>query len=300
MVKFRVRTLMQLSIVCVLALLLSATSIATTGSSSPAPEKMTPEEVISKHLESIGTAEARAKIKSHVILGTATATFRLGGTGTSSGGSVMASQGGKSLIAIIYGNKEYPYEKVGFDGDTLTVGDIRPGVRSSLAKFFMEHEMPFKEGLIGGTLSAAWPLLNSSSRTAKLKYSGTKKAGDVKAHVLEYQPRNSSGLKTTLFFDEQTFRHVRTEYEKRQTQQMPTAPGITQEQNEAITKMVEEFSDFKTEGGLTLPHKYKLQLSIESLNRRVLQDWVFTLTTFTFNREIDSKEFDVRGTSGKS
>ena len=299
MLKYRVRTLRRLSIACILTVILSATSsIATMG--TPAPQKMTAEEVVAKHLESIGTAEARAAIKSRLILGTGVGTFRLSGAGTSQGGSVMASQGSKSLIAVIYGNVEYPFEKMGFDGSTLTVGELKPGVRSTLAKFFMAHEMPFREGLMGGSLSAAWPFLNTTSMTAKLKYAGTKKINGQKTHVLEYQAKNNAGLKTMLYFDEETFRHVRTEYEKRLTQQMPSQPGVTQAQNESITKFIEEFSDFKPEKGLMLPHTYKFQLSIESLNLRVLQDWVLTLGTFSFNREIDNSEFDVRSSGKKS
>jgi len=81
---------------------------------------------------------------------------------------------------------------------------------------------------------------------------------------------------------------------------MPSGPGVTQQQGDAITKLVEEFSDFKTQAGLTFPHTYKLQLSVEALNRRALQDWIFTLTQFSFNREIDDTEFDVRGTGKRS
>src|ERR1044071_2198138 len=300
MVKFSSRTLCQLSVACLLAVFLLTTSIPTTTTATPAPQKMTAEEVVAKHLESIGTAEARAATKSHVILGTAIGTFRLGGTGSSEGGSVMASQGNKSLIAIVYGKAEYPYEKMGFDGDTLTVGEIKPGIRSTLAKFFMAHEMPFREGLMAGTLSAAWPLLNMANMTAKLKYAGTKKIEGQKVHVLEYRPKNDTGLKTTLYFDEETFRHVRTEYEQRLTQQMPSEPSVTQAQNEAITKLIEEYSNFKEEKGLMLPHTYKIQLSIEALNRRALQDWVFTLTQFSFDRDLDASQFDVRSAGKKS
>jgi hypothetical protein len=294
--KFQVRTLTQLSIVCMLALIMSGRTTVT----EAAPDKMKPEEVVAKHLESIGTAEVREKIKSHIILGTALATFRIGGTGTAQGGAVMASQGDKNLIAIVYGNKEFPYEKAGFDGKTLSVAELKPGVYSTLGNFFKHHEMPFREGLLGGTLSAAWPLLDTTSNNVKLKYAGTKKIDDRKVHVLEYDAKNDSGLKTTLYFDAETFRHVRTEYEQRSTQQMPGQPGVTQSQNESITKLTEDFSDFKTESGLTLPHTYKLQLSIEALNRRVLQDWVFTLATFNFNRQIDDSQFDVRSTGSKS
>lgn len=299
MVKFNSRTLYQLSVACLLTIILLATSIPATATPPP-PQKMTAEEVIAKHLESIGTAEARSKIKSHIILGTAVGTLRIGGTGTSQGGSVMASQGTRSLVAIIYGNTEYPYEKMGFDGKDVSVADLKPGKHSTLGTFFMQHEFPIREGLLAGTLSAAWPLLNVSERGAKVKYVGTKKAGDRKAYVLEYTGGNNAGLRTTLFFDAENFRHLRTEYEKKQIQLMPSGPSMTQQQGDSVTKLVEEFSDFKAEGGLTFPHTYKLQLSIENLNRRALQDWVFTLTQFSFNRDIDASEFDVRGSGKKS
>lgn len=294
--KPKARALAQLFIACALASALAAVSPGTV----PGPDKMKPDEVVAKHLEAIGTAEARAKAKSHVILGQAVATFRLGGSGTAEGGSVLASQGTRNLVAIVYGNQEYPYEKVGYTGKEVTVAELKPGVYSTLGQFFRQYEFPLTEGLLGGTLSAAWPLLDMSARNAKLKYSGTKKIEDRQMHVLEYDSKNSAGLKTTLYFDAENFRHVRTEYVRRQTQQMPNQPSVTQQQGDAVTKLTEDFSDFKEEAGLMLPHTYKLQLSIESLKRRTLHDWVFTLTQFNFTRQIEDAEFDVRGPGKKS
>ena len=282
------------------ALCLLALALPFTVASAPIasrPDKMTPEDVVAKHLDSIGTADARAKVKSRIIQGTAVATFRIGGSGTSQGGAVLASTGDRSLISIVYGNQVYPFERMGFDGKVLTVGEVRPGLRSQLARFLMAHEMMFRDGLIGGALSSAWPLYDLSTRKVKLRYAGTKKVGDRKAHALEYEGKDNTGLKTTLYFDAETFQHLRTEYEMRIIQQMPGEPSVTQQQGDALQKIVEDFSDFKTEEGLTLPHSYKLQLSIESLNRRTLQDWVFTLSKFNFNIPIDDKEFDVRSSN---
>ena len=251
------------------------------------------EEIIARHLDAIGSSEVRAAVKSRVILGTAVATFRIGGSGQAPGRAVLASQGNRNLIGITFDISDYPHENMGFDGKKLTVADVTPGVRSTLGTFFMAHEMPFREGLIAGVLSASWPLLDMLSSKATLKYEGTKNIEGRSAHVLRYEAKNDSGLKTKLYFDAETFRHVRTEYQQRLIQQMATAPGITQKQGDSIAKLVEEFSDFKTETGLTLPHAYKLQLSIETLNRRVLQDWAFTLSQFVFNKSIDQKQFDV-------
>lgn len=256
-------------------------------------DKLTAEQIIAKHLESIGTAEARAAVKSRVITGRAVSTMRIGGSGQAEGGAVLASQGSSSLFGISFSLPEYPHEKMGFDGKTLKVADITPGNRSVLGQFFMDHEMPFREGLLAGTLSTAWPLLDMSSRKAKVKYDGSKKIDGRKMYILKFETKNDSGLKTKLYFDAETFHHVRTEYEQRIIQQMASAPGVTQQQGDSITKLVEEFSDFKTEDGVTLPHSYKLQLSIETLKRRLLQDWLFTLAQFVPNRKIEPKEFDV-------
>ena len=83
------------------------------------------------------------------------------------------------------------------------------------------------------------------------------------------------------------------EYEHRIIQQMADQPGRTQKQGDSITKLVEEFSDFKTVDGLTLPHSYKLQLSVETLGRRILLDWTLAFSQFVANRTLDDKEFDV-------
>ncbi|MDT4968300.1 MAG: hypothetical protein QOJ64_3037, partial [Acidobacteriota bacterium] len=33
---------------------------------------------------------------------------------------------------------------------------------------------------------------------------------------------------------------------------------------------------------------------------RILQDWIFTLTQFSFNKELDASQFDVRSSGTKS
>ncbi len=278
-------------VVSTLMFLIAAVSTSSTALSHK--DKLTAEEVVAKHLESIGTSEARAAVKSRVILGSVLAVSRIGGSGQAAGRAVLASEGNRSLMGMSFDIPQYPRENMGFDGKKLTVADLTPGVRSTLGQFFMPHEMPFKEGLLEGTLSAAWPLLDMSSRNAKLKFDDSKKIDGREVYVLRYESKNDSGLKTRLYFDAETFRHVRTDYEQRIIQQMRTEPGVTQKQGDAITKLVEEFSDFKTENGLTLPNTYKLQLSIETLSRRVLQDWTFTLSPFVFNKPLDPKQFDV-------
>jgi hypothetical protein len=201
---------------------------------------------------------------------------------------------------MTFDSADYPYESLKFDGKKFTASQFRPGYRTSLAQFFLTHDVLFKEGLVGGTLSASWSLLELQQRNPKLEYAGIKKIAARELHTLKYAPRKGSDLKITLFFDSETFQHVRTEYEETiyATDQqrigggggrMPSASSPRS--SNARISAFEEFSDFKPEGGLNLPHTYKFNLAIQSEVRPALIDWLFNLTDFTFNPPLDAGEF---------
>lgn len=263
-----------------------------------ADEKIKPDQLVAKHLESIGSPEVRASLKSLVIKGTSFVTVRQGGRGQAEGEVLMASQGNMNLINMAFTSPDYPFESFAFDGNQLTTSFLKPGVRSRLAQVLLSTDEVFKEGLIGGILSASWPLLNIADRNAKLEYAGTKKIGDKQVQSLKYLPRKGSDLKITLFFNAETFQHVRTEYERVIAASMPQrmAPRIgqterDQRRRDVLIKIVEEFSDFKVEKGLSLPHTYKLELSVQSETNPSLADWLLNLTDFTFNQTLDAKQF---------
>lgn len=256
-------------------------------------KKLTADEVIASHLESIGTAEARSALKSVVAQGTVTGTIRVGGTGTSKGGAVMASQGPMSLIGFIFGVQEQANEKMAFNGQKLTLGNLRPGERTRFGGFMLTHDVVFREGLFGGTLSTAWPFLDMSNRKPKLQYLGTKKVKDRKAYVLGFEPRDGGNLDIKLYFDAETFQHIRTEYQQEFAAPTVSQPNLAAIQRGTRLKMTEEFSDFRRESNLVLPHTYKIQLTFDTDNNPLLQDWVVTLSQFLFNKALDAKQFDL-------
>ena len=258
-----------------------------------AEQKMKPEEVIAKHLESIGTAEARAAARNRIIQGVSELTLKQGGTGNLVGSALMASEGDKNLLMMAFERPDYPAEKIGYNGHKLSVKEIRPGVRTPLGEFFRTHEEMFKEGLVGGTLSQSWPLLNVAGRAPKLEYGGTKKIDGRLAHELKYLPKNGSSLKIKLYFDAETFRHIRTEYERVIAATMGARPIDSGSRMDTRYKVIEEYSDFKEENGLTLPHVYKFELHIASQSAPMLLDWVINLQKFSFNQTMSGREFDV-------
>src|SRR6476620_8038049 len=114
---------------CIGKLLVFAT-ITLLATSVALAQKLKAEDVVAKHLESVGSAEARAAVKSRVVQGSVLATVRIGGGGQLKGGAVLASQGPMSLIGLIFGTQDYGNEKMAFDGNKLTLGQLRPGTRT--------------------------------------------------------------------------------------------------------------------------------------------------------------------------
>ncbi len=110
---------------------------------------------------------------------------------------------------------------------------------------------------------------------------------------LKYVPRGSSDLKITLFVEQETFRHVRTEYERVVPAPMGKVEYSNVQEREARYKMVEDFSLFKPEGGLSLPHIYTIRLSVDTVNGTFLADWTIKLTQFDFNQKIDQSAFSI-------
>jgi hypothetical protein len=266
-----------------------------------ADQKLTPAELLAKHLEAIGSVEARARVSSMRVKGTCLLTVRQGGSGQVDGEAVMASQGSMNLITMTFNSPDYPYESLKYDGKNFIASQFRPGLRTSLAQFFLTNDVLFKEGIVGGVLSASWPLLNLQDKNPKLEYAGLKKVGGRQMNALKYMPRKGSDLKIMLFFDAETFQHLRSEYERTiyttDQQRIGGASGLPpaarQRSSNARINAVEEFSDFRSEGGLNLPHTYKFELSIQSEVRPALVDWTFNLTDYTFNVAFNANEFPV-------
>jgi hypothetical protein len=257
-----------------------------------AQEKIKPAELVAKHLESIGSAKARAAVKTRILAGTSQVIFRTEPSGQAIGRAVLASEGDKQLVGMSFPTPIYPREQFGFNGTTFMAAFVTPGVRSVLGGFLMTNDVIFKQGLMGGALSSTWPLLDARTVT-QLEYAGSKKIDDREVIELRYRPRGGSDLEITLSFDKETFRHVRTEYQRVIPAQMDTRAYSNVQTRESRYKMVEDFSLFKPEGELMLPHIYTIKLSADTQAGTFLADWTIKLTQFVFNDKIDPNSFTI-------
>ncbi|HEV2668714.1 MAG TPA: hypothetical protein VG324_27605 [Blastocatellia bacterium] len=275
-------------------------------------KKLTPEELIARHLDSIGTAEARSKASTRVASGETKFIARLGGSANVDGDGMMVSSGAKLRFGIRLPLNDYPGEDMAFDGARAATGLLPQGRRSHLSAFLSSQSLPLKEGLIGGTLSTAWPLLRLDQTQPKLDYRGLKKVDGRQLHEVGYRPRKGAGdLKVSLFFDPETFRHVRTRY----SFEVGASIGTRENSNmntESYYSLTEDFDDFRAIEGLTLPHKYKLQLSVQGNSAAVvvgappavqglpnnpaslLNDWTVTIKKIEHNTKIDDPIFIIK------
>lgn len=275
-----------------LALLACAALAALTSTPrAGAEEKLKPEEVVARHLAALGPAEARATGRARVVAGDTRMEVKAGGRGGSEGQGLIASAGDKVLLNAAFNSADYPFERIAFDGERVSARPFRPNTRSPLSNFFLSHDTVFKEGLIGGVLSTAWPLLHLEERKAKLTYAGAGEVAGRPAHKLRYAPRKGSDLKITLFFDAETFRHLRTEYERTTPAPIGATPEQSVSQRETRYRLVEDFSDFKPEGVLTLPHAYTLGFTVFSTGAPLEVTWRFDLTRLNLDQPIDPKVF---------
>jgi hypothetical protein len=103
---------------------------------------------------------------------------------------------------------------------------------------------------------------------------------------------------TTLYFDAETFRHVRTEYEYKIEGRIGTSStDVRSSSRTERYHLTEDFSDFKTAGKLVLPFTYKInvtnELQLVSGPGTNSRDWTFTILQVYYNEPLEATVFKV-------
>ena len=250
---------------------------------SAGDQKLSPEELVAEHLKSIAASGTWEQIKNRVILGTFSVQILQGAFGQPLCQAQIASEGRKLAIAMTCDNQQYPGEYFAFDGNSVTVGRYIRGTLSPLGEFINRFDGLIKEGLLGGTLSLGWSLGNIAQKRPRLKYNQAKLDGRS-VHELEYRPRKGLGdFKITLYFEPETYRHIRSEYRLH----IFDAIGTT----DTHYILSEAFSDFKEVDGMVLPHQYMISFSAEGRRSTFLAHWIFNAKAWSHNGQIDLSIF---------
>lgn len=269
-------------------------------------QEFTPEELVAKHLTSIGSPEARAAVKTRVADGTGTMIQVSQGSSPVKGPALLLQEGKKLAFQIQFGFPQYPEELFAFDGNKTQIRRTRPEARSRLGEFFFAYGQLLQEGLFGGTLSTSWPLLNRGETKPELRYAGLEKVGEKNLHRLKYRTHKGAGdFEINLYFDPETYRHVRTVYKLEIRSGMRSnanlrAGSVAESEQVTRYKLEEDFSDFQLADGLTLPKHWKIRLTSErprggEFGAGVLvYEWDVVFSELIHNEAIEPKSFTLQ------
>jgi hypothetical protein len=230
---------------------------------SAAKDELQVGDLVKQHLNSIGTDQARAAVKTRAAEGSIQ--FRVlngANPGTQEGKQVFISEGDKLVSLLKLPNPSYHGERFVSDGKKTVIAELKPGVFSNLGLFVHTHNEILTEGLWGGTLSTGWALAHLDEHAAKLKYQGLKKVEGRQLHRVDYAPKHSD-LQISLYFEPDTFRHVLTVYELTIKPQMGLTERETSQQQATHYRLEERFADYKSTDNLTLPGKWTIQFTSE-------------------------------------
>jgi hypothetical protein len=232
-------------------------------SASFAKDEMQVADLVKRNLNSIGTEQARATVKSRVVEGTVTFQVSNSSTGRQDGKEVYVSEGVKLVSLLKLPNPSYHGERFVSDGTKALITMLRPGIYSSLGTFVLVHNEILTQGLWGGELSTGWALAHLDERLAKLQDRGLKKVDGRELRRVDYLPKKRSDLEIQLYFEPDTFRHVMTVYSLTISPQMAHSEIDTARQQESRYRLEERFADFKSVDNLTLPAQWTIRFTTE-------------------------------------
>jgi hypothetical protein len=255
-------------------------------------QKLKPEEIVAKHLDSIATAEARSSAKTRFIVGDVLITFVSKKNQTAVGRVVLASEGNKSLVGMNLNAADYTNEKFTYDGNKSKVALAFLMKRSPLGDYITANDAMLSHGLLGGALSTGWAMLRTAEGKGKLSGGGLKKIDGKEVYAVGYGPKGGGDAEITLYFEKDTFRHVRTEYKSVVSAGIGRTPDQSAGMDETRKKLVEDYGDFKDEGGLMMPHSYKITYSETGARGTSEIQWAMVLNTFTANQKLEANTFE--------
>ena len=149
--------------------------------------------------------------------------------------------------------------------------------------------------MLGGELSTGWALQGLGQNQPQLDYAGLKKIDGRQLHDLEYRSKKSTDMRIGLYFDPETYHHVKTTYAMTFSPTVGTTITNSVDQQEIRYTIEERFGDFKTQDGITLPSTYSIEYTQELQNgQTIVYHWDMTVDKILENISLDPKNFDTK------
>ncbi len=256
-----------------------------------AEDKLKPGDLIAKHLRRLAAPELLQKRDSSIARGFCEFKVVVGGAAMLTGETLLLSDGRDLSEQLQFGLADYPAEHyVVKDGD-VSVAYTTPGRRSPLGEFLLAQNAILKEGLFGGVLTTAWPLLEFPERKARAKLKGIKKIDGRECYVMEYVIPRSGNLRVELRFDPVTFDHIGTEYSLRISAGQSVTPEAAGRTRSIRHTLLETFADFQEVDGYHLPATWIVEYSRDGDGPSLVWQWKSKLDQFSQNQAIPPERF---------
>lgn len=248
----------------------------------PTQDKLSAQEIISKHLAAIGGKEALAKVKTRAAVGTAKREVQ-----AEVPMLIMSEAPDRVSAAYIFQEATW---RIWYDKGKMNFRPTFPREYSIIEDKYREI---FASGYFfnGAVLYNA--LLTPPTGDASLEAKGLKKINGRQAYVIEYK-RDKKANVYKLYFDAENFMWVRTDFGRVTIPKQ--APSITsnveaRSEEEQTIDFYVEASDFKAVDGITLPHKIVHTVTAPILRQKIWGNLTITVKEYRHNIQLDPKMF---------
>jgi hypothetical protein len=203
-----------------------------------ASDKLEVGEVVTSHLKNLNEGPEIALTHNRVITGQAAMKILDGGTGFLVGKATFHTNADQVKLLFEFDSGGYPKDGFTCTGrDRIVPEQIQGGANGFLADFIDQYRQIARSGLFGGVLSSAWSLTDFEKAGFSCTSDGVRKIEGQDLHAIKCDI--SSVITSTLYFEPETFRHVRTLH------RIPPSNG------DAL--LTEQFREFRRVNGLEVP-----------------------------------------------
>ncbi len=248
------------------------------------------EDLLEKHLGFLTDGKAPSSVNNRLLLGTCSFRVLIGRSASLSGPVNFLSQGNKVRLLVRFNDSGYRGENIIHDGKSVRVDQISPGARSQLGDFFYRFEEVVREGLVGGVLSTAWPLLDLKRRQAKLEYEGLKKIEGQELHGVTYHAKRPGEARVHLYFDPESYGHMLTIYRVMVSRSGSVAIRTTRDR----FTLEERFGDFRALDGWALPSQWSLKLTLQTDRGNSVSEWSMAIDNASHNQQMNPQYFKLK------